>query len=221
MVNRAIHLGMSAGGGGGGPLSVDANQYVHTSSGLTSQVTVTTTQANETIVVLFFENSTTAPTVSNISSSPSLTWNQLGSAVHVNSAGSWAGAFWAKAPTAQTYTITIDYTGLGFATFANVNAFSIVNPDTGTVTDPNASNPTGLDAGLASMTTSNAKDIIFGLAGVVSGGTIGGGWTALQNVTGDFMASMYRIESAPGTFTLNTGGTGTQLGSFIGAIKGN
>jgi len=214
-------FGGGGGGGGVGPLSVNDNQYVHSTTGTNSQLTVTTSVANQVICVLFFENShVRGPTTADISDNRGLTWQQLGSSVLINSGATYIGAFFAQAPTAQTYTITLDWSNVGWDAFASVNAFCVVNGDTVTFVDPNASNPTGNTTGLASMTTSNAKDIIFGVALTVSPGTVAGGWTTLQNVSGDFFVSMYRIESATNTFTLNTGG-GTQLGSFIGALKGN
>ena len=98
-------------------------------------------------------------------------------------------------------------------------AFAIGNAKTSSYFDPNVALPATSTGGAASVTTSNAKDFIFGCANMAAntGNTAGSGWTLIANSA--FLMGEYRIVSATQSGLALTATTGTISGSIADAIE--
>jgi hypothetical protein len=182
------------------------------SGGTTCTVTLTTTQTNDIIIVgtAVGNNSSTPPTVSNVSGG-GLTWARRSRAQCLtvttgNSGYSTTEEWWALAPTALTGTvITITYSGTIDDSAAV--AFGVNGCNTSTPFDTNGSLPVnafggGQGAGLLGGAAATAK------LTTSSANTLAIGWTSAFDAGTTYTPSM-----APSGFTLIDDATAGALGS--------
>jgi hypothetical protein len=181
-----------------------------TSSAASFTVGITTLTANAVIVLGFTSNSGSLSTAPTATGAGSLTFT-----VGSNAVQSGVGYYYALAPTAGAYTITVTP---AFAAFSTAIVISVTNSSSalfdGTVqlagSDP------------ISITTTNANDtafVVYKMGGTSDPTTGSGGFTQVA-ASGSFMYFGYRILSATGTYTptMSTG-AGDANGALIHALK--
>lgn len=216
-------------GVGGAPaapsISLGDNQANSTGSGTSLAVTVTTSTPNELIIVMAAQQSFAA---SGVSDNHSLTWTQRGTPNRFSA--QFGTSWWAVAPTAQTYTITVSYGG-NTATFAVMNAITVKGANSSTPYDTNVALPytignnggqSAAPGNLELISTTATNTFVYGYYFYDSTLTpVGGGsgWTVLQ--AGAFFLSQYKIFSSPQTTTpIPQGSTQADIDIGIGdAVK--
>lgn len=189
----------AAAGGGGSALSLDGSAHA-TQGGATSAVSMNlTTSLSNDIIIVFTEQN--GGSVSSVVSSPTLTW------AHRATAGSGATTleeWWAFAPSADTYAITVTITGNAFQSVA---AFGVNGGKTsGNPFDTNGSLPSTASSDPVSVSTTSANTMIIGGFRLGDPSTPGTGYTSIT--TSDFLLTEYKIVSAAQTSLSVTAGSG-------------
>jgi hypothetical protein len=196
-----------SGGGGGTPLSLDgsANNF---GSGTSISTTLTTTNANDVIIVGVAVNDTTITSVFG----GGLTWNLRAQ----NGASGFPIYEWYAIAPSPLSGVTITVNFAGSAGFTAISAFGISGASTSSPFDTHSGIPVTGNPDPLSISTSNANDFIFGLfrMGSTASPTSGSGWTQIP--TAVFQLSEYQIVSTPQTSLGVTIGTG--VGDASGGI---
>ncbi|HEV3341909.1 MAG TPA: hypothetical protein VG125_16195, partial [Pirellulales bacterium] len=153
-------------------LAIDGNNTSTAAWATSSNVTLTTSNPNEVIIL----DIDSGATVGSVSDTAGLTWQQRGVA-SVN--GSFLYEYYAIAPTELSAdSVTVSFSGW---TSSVLNAFSIVGANTSSPFGTNASLPGTSSGSTVSTTTSNANDLIFATYNSYGTATpsAGSGWTTL------------------------------------------
>ena len=175
-------------------------------------VTLTTTRANDVIILEIAQNGTT---VTSVSDTAGLTWHQR---AVLDPASNPSYEYYAIAPNVLSGdTIDVNYAKTPFLEYEN--AFGISGANTTSPFDPNLSSPVTTTSSPASLTTTNANDFVF--ASYVDGASPafpspGSGWTAID--TAFSFQSEYQVVSSPQTgLVATTAETGSETG-FVDAV---
>lgn len=200
-------LGVGSSASAPSSLALDGNA-IGTNSGTVSSVApvLTTTQANDVIIVLVTVSSGSVASVT----SPHLTFMHRATASFFSTV--FAYEYYAIAASPLTSeTITVAFTSTGIDPMAN--AFGISGANTASPFDPNGALPGIVGTGGAggsypTITTSNANTFDFGITlfGSTTTPTAGAGWTLLQHI--DNAMSAYQINSTTQSGLQFTSGNG-------------
>ena len=195
------------------PFGPDGNGFANKSTPTTSaSVTLTTSNANDVVVLDIVQNGTAVSSVSDVAG---LNWHQRAVA---GAAPYTIYEYYAIAPNALTAdAITVNFAGA--ASYVDLNAFGVSGANTSSPFDSNVSVPAGPAASVGSITTSNTNDLI--IAGYRFGSNaapaVGSGWTTI-NASGGYYLSEYKIVSATQAGLVATASTADQTGGIIDAI---
>lgn len=179
------------------------------SSAASFPVSITTLTANAVIVLGFMSNSGSLLTAPTATGAGSLTFT-----VGSNGAVNGAGYYYALAPTAGVYTITVTP---AFASFTTAVVMSVTNSASALfdgAVQVSTSDP-------LPITTTNANDCVFVIykPSPADPTTGAGGFTQITS-PGNFTYFAYRIVSATGTYTpAMATGAGTSVASITHALK--
>ena len=206
------------------PLALDGNGFssVPMARG-ESGVTLTTTKANDVIILYIAETGTFVENDGDdVFDTAGLTWSQ------VAATGTGASLFYeytAIAPTPlsqDAITAIFANTGLPIATNVVFNAFAISGANVSAPFDTNVSVPAVTSTSTAAVTTSNANDFIFTGYQFSSNPvpSAGAGWTAINATGGNFL-SEYQIVSATQSGLAATASTGDENGGIVAAVVQN
>lgn len=171
-------------------LALDGSGHIGTAVGTSTTVNLTTSVANDVIIVVVTVNDVTVSSVtaSNISG---LTLRKRQA---ISGGGFYIEEWYGVASgTLSSETITINFSGT--TSLATIDAFGISGADTSTIFDSNGALPDGQTTSHCSITTSNADDFLIGcyrLAGTTP--TEGTGWTKISGA--DYQLTEYKIVSA-------------------------
>ena len=195
------------------PLVLDGNGFANNAAASTStSVSLTTSSANDVIILDILQNGTT---VSLVSDTAGLVWHPRAVA---GAGGQTIYEYYAIAPNALSPDV-ITVTFAGAASYVDLNAFGVSGANTSSPFDSNVSVPATPATSTGSITTSNANDFIF--AGYRFGGTVmptaGAGWTAI-NASGGYYMSEYQIASATQAGLVATASTVDEYGGIVDAI---
>ena len=181
------------------------------SGGTSSNVTLTTANPNDVIILNIAENSTT---VSSISDTAGLTWQERAVA---GGSGALLYQYYAIAPNALSAdTITVNFAGT--VSYDALNAFGIAGANTSSPFDTNAAIPATANSGTASATTSEANDLIFAAYRFYSATPgSGSGWTPIQTGSGGVI-SEYQIVSATQSGLVATANMTGENGGIVDAV---
>jgi hypothetical protein len=193
-------------------LELDGNGFSSTSVGSPStNVTLTTANVNDVIILNIEENGTT---VGSVSDAAGLTWNLQAVA---GTGGDLLYQYYAVAPNALSAdAISVNFAGT--ASFVDLNAFGISGANTSSPFD-NTSIPGTSDSSTVSVTTSNANDLILAAYRLFPANpSAGSGWTA--NESGDYYLSEYQIVSTAqaGLVATVSNSGGTINGGIVDAV---
>jgi hypothetical protein len=196
-------------GGGGSPPALDGVGDTNGGISTGSSFTVTTTQANDLIILAITWNPNGVP---GLAISGGLTWtcrtnSDIGGGANCNTGtGNQIQEFCAPAATSGSHTSTIT----GTWTYLEAFAFG-VSGSTGSCStgfDTNASFPAEAGSGALTVSTSNANDMVWGVARDGTPGSPPATWTNIDNNANMFSQGYYK------TFT------STQSGLSIPDISG-
>lgn len=195
------------------PLALDGNGFTSLpfQSSTAATVQLTTSRANDLIIVDVVQNGTT---VASVADGAGLVWQQRAVA---GSSGETIEEYYALAPTALTAdSITVKFAGT--ASYADVNAFGVSGANTASPFDTGA--PATGGAGPASISTANATDMIVASSRFAADATpsAGANWTAIS-ASGGYYLSEYQLVSATEQNLKATASTADQNGSIIDAIQ--
>ena len=191
-------------------LGQDGSVHKNVTTGSSTTLTLTTSNANDIIVmVATINDSATGPSVSSITSSNTTGWARRTSAnvtaIPQESIDIWYGT---AANALSSEVITVNWSGT--VTFVTIDIFGISGADTTTKSDSNASCPVSnstLNTD-STISTSNANDFIIGayrFSGTANP-TQGSGWTKISGA--NFQLAEYKIVSATQSSLDITIGTG-------------
>ena len=193
-------------------LAVDAINLTPASYTNSQSVTLTTANPNE-VVMLFVDagDSPTATTTNSVSDTAGLNWHERADAYNYALYEYYAIA---------TGTLSADVITVTLPTYGNptLNAFSIVDANTSSPFDPNASLPATSTNATVSGSTSNANNLIF--AAYNSWGTAtmapGSGWSTISDPSGQYYVSEYKIATTTQSgLTATVSAGGSTIGSGI------
>jgi hypothetical protein len=176
------------------------------SGNTTCTVTLTTTNANDLIVVSLVSNDSN-PSQTVTVTGAGLTWSQRLDQ-NTGSTSQHIRMFTAVAASplsAQVITCTI---GTGVYSFGVASAFGISGANTGSPFDAHSGLPVGGTSDPLSISTTSSKDFIIGMfrMGATSSPTAGSGWTTIIGANNQLVE--YQIVSSPQTSLSVTIGTG-------------
>ena len=145
---------------------IDGIGYVNTNQH-GCQLSITTTQPNDVIILMWTQNHNHY--VTGVTDSAGHTWTHRKTALPIGDNNEALDEWWAIAPTAGTFTITVSESGYSSYTTTAI-AFAISGANTANPFDsqsglPYTSTGTSGTPTVSSVTTSNANDIILGLVG--------------------------------------------------------
>lgn len=195
------------------PLALDGTGFTSLpfQSSTAATVQLTTSRANDIIIVDIIQNGTS---VASVADSAGLAWQQRALA---GTSGQTIEEYYAVAPTALTNdSITVKFAGT--ASYADVNAFGVSGAD---ITDPfDISAPATAATGPASISTPNAGDLIISSSRFANDATPtpGANWSAIS-AGGGYYLSEYQIVSSTGQNSAATASTADQNGSILDALK--
>ncbi len=185
-----------------------------------ASVTLTTSHANDVIILDILQNETT---VKSISDTADLNWQLRAVA---GTAPQTIYEYYAIAPNALSAdAITVNFSSQ--PTYVDLNAFGISDANTSSPFDSDVSAPATPATSTGSVTTSNANDFIFASYRFSSNSTslydqipsAGPGWTAI-NANGDYYLSEYQIVSATQTGLVATASaTEDEDGGIVDAVE--
>jgi hypothetical protein len=184
--------------------SIDTHkmQYASTASGAT--LTISTSVPQEIIYATIYSKN--SGNVLSVSSTPSLTWHSRGS-LDVSGTGE-IDAWWALVSTPQS--VTVSFSSSGNTGGCVMTVFSVKGADPTAPFDPNLPNAVfnsgNSGTASASVTTTNANDLIVGVLAVPTKPTktAGTGYTEIDNTGTSNSPSgsdEYKTVSAKGTYT--------------------
>jgi hypothetical protein len=195
------------------PFGLDGKDFANKSTPTTSaSVTLTTTQANDVIILDIVQNGTS---VSSVTDAAGLIWHQravTGTGVQT------IYEYYAIAPSALSAdAITVNFAGA--ASYADLNAFAVSGANTSSPFDSNVSVPATPASSTGVVTTSNANDLIVAgyRFGANAAPAAGSGWTAI-NAGGNYYLSEYQIVSSTQAGLVATASTSDQNGGIVDAI---
>ena len=196
-----------------GTLALDGNGFSSRSfeSTTSASVTLTTSNANDVIILEIVQNGTT---VSSVSDTDGLTWYQRAVA---GSGSQTIYEYYAIAPNALSAdAITVDFSGT--ASYADLNAFGISGANTSSPFDTSV--PTNAATSTGAVTTSNANDFIFAAYRFSTDATpsAGSSWTAI-NASGGYYLSEYQITSSTQAGLVATASTTDENGGIVDAVQ--
>jgi hypothetical protein len=201
------------GGAGAGSLALDGNGFANKAVPATSaSVTLTTTQANDVIILDIVQNGASVSSVTDVAG---LVWHQRAVA---GTAGQTIYEYYAIAPSAlSSDAITVYFAGA--ASYADLNAFAVSGANTSAPFDSSVSVPATPAASTGSITTGNANDLIVAgyRFGANAAPAAGSGWTAI-NASGGYYLSEYQVVSSTQAGLVATASTGDENGGIIDAI---
>jgi hypothetical protein len=191
-------------------LAFDAATTVGSTGGTSTSVTLTTTQTNDLVVVCIQANS---GVITSVSDTASLIWTQIGVRTGTTA------VYYAKAPSIlSSDVITVNYNST--VGFDAVQAAAFSGSNTSTPLDSNGALPgtTTTSGTPLTLTTSNAKDLLFACYALNGGETAGAGWTLVPNSgsTG-FDAFEYQIVNSTQSATPANLSSNTQIKAGIGS----
>ncbi len=172
---------------------------------------MTTTKANDVIILEIVENGTT---VSSVSDTDGLTWYQRAVA---GTGSRHIYEYYAIAPNALSAdAITVNFSGT--ASYADLNAFGISGANTFSPFDTSV--PATAATSTGTITTSNANDFVFAAYRFSTDATpsAGSSWTAI-NASGGYYLSEYQITSATQTGLVATASTADENGGIVDAVQ--
>ena len=178
----------------------------------TTSVTLTTTQANDVIILEVVENGST---VGSVADAAGLIWNVRAVA---GSGSNLIYEYYAIASTPLSAdAITVNFTGT--ASYADLNAFGVSGANTSSPFDTSV--PTNAATSTGAVTTSNANDFVFAGYRFASDATpsAGSSWTAI-NASGGYYLSEYQITSSTQTGLVATASTADEDGGIVDAVQG-
>jgi autotransporter passenger strand-loop-strand repeat protein len=204
---------ISGGTTGGSALAIDGNGFSNVTSSQTSAtVSLTTSQANDVLILEVLQNHST---VASVTDTAGLTWHLRAVA---GTSPNTIYEYYAIAPSAVSNdVVTVNFAGS--VTYADLNAFGVSGANTSSPFDPNASIAATPATSAGSVTTSNANDLIFAAYRFAtnSNPNVGSGWTAI-NASGSYYLSEYQVASADQNGLAATASTTDENGGIVDAI---
>jgi hypothetical protein len=192
-------------------LALDGSNGGSVIGSTTLTITLTTTKTNDIIVVGVGAGGSS---VTSVSDTAGLTWAHRATNP---ASGNRLETWWALSPGV----LSSDTISVNFATLNSYEAlaFGVNGAHTAAPWDSNAALPaTAGFAGAPSISTSNAKDFIFGMFSGASGLSPGAGWTTLQAFSFSFTEYQIVTATQSGLIANYSGGSGTVQSSIGDAI---
>jgi hypothetical protein len=173
-------------------LALDGKAHTNFTSGSSASLSLTTAHANDVIIAAVTVNNTTVASIKSAHLNFTLRKREQAS----DGLPDYLEVWYAVAPAALSSEVITVTLSNGNTDYCTVDVFGISGANTTTIFDGNPSLPAAVPSGDIKLSTSNAKDFVFGVyrMSTTATPTAGAGWTQISGA--NYQLVQYRIVSA-------------------------